>query len=336
MGRLSTAMLLVLTVLRLCQAAPSGRVLILTFEGQSADRNDYAQIEPLDPRAWRVTEMGTGCPAYPAGRAFDAGHTDPSGIPVLILPLPHDADLRQGTVEFWFRPGWNMGERRIRTLMDIKLRGGYWHGIWLGYHGTIGADTESFGMNIMDGVDHPAYVPDARHRLGWKAGEWHHLAATWTGHAVYVFADGNLVAQVFSDLPLRIRENEGQLRIGGGWGDLAPSAGGLIDEFRLVNLPLYSPTNPPDPKRRVTEPLPLGKAWLGAGAKATADSTAEPHQPLQPAPALNNGQYGDGVIVPDVIVLALPEERVVSAFEWSYDGTPYAGEGGRGWAPALP
>lgn len=315
---------------------PLPSLLVVTFEADGADRNDFGSTKPLDSKAWRTTPAGRGSPSHPEGHTLDAGLTDPAGAPVLAFPLPHDADLRQGTLELWFQPGWDMGDRRVRTLADIKLRGGYWNGIWLGYHGTIGADTESFGMNVMDGIDHPAYVHDARKNLSWKAGEWHHIAATWTGHAVFVFVDGKLVAQTFSDLPLRIGENEGQVRVGGGWGDTTPSAGGLIDEFRLVNLPLYSPQNPPNPRLRVTEPLQLGKAWRGNGARATADSTAAPQTPSHPLPALNNGQYGDSVVVPDVLQVTLAQEREVQALEWSYDGTPYAGEGGRGWAPALP
>ena len=43
------------------------------------------------------------------------------------------------------------------------------------------------------------------------------------------------------------------------------------------------------------------------------------------------GQPGKGTLT-----VHLPEEQEVTAFEWSRDGVPYAGESGRGYAWLLP
>ncbi|MCS7224431.1 MAG: discoidin domain-containing protein [Armatimonadetes bacterium] len=315
-----------------------GRMLVLTFDKDEADINDFGNLKPIDLKGWSVTNLGNGCPTNPTGRALNAGYTEEPDARVLAFSIPTDADVTQGTVEMWLKPKWSMGAREGHTLFHIKLRGGYWNGIWVGYHGTIGPTTEAFGANIMDGVDHPAYVGDAEGQLGWKADEWHHIAVTWTDHSLYVFADGKLVAQTFSETPFRIGDNEGVLCIGGsyGFGETKPLAGGLIDEFRFVNLPLYSPDNPPDPMKKVTEPIDLGVAWLGYGARAFADSVAEPELMTVHVPQLCNGEYGDAVSIEDFVVVQLPKACEVSGFEWSRDGVPYAGEKGRGWAHVLP
>lgn len=341
--------LVLANLLTVAQAQPSssahqlGRVLLLTFDSDQpqADRNDFGDPKPLDPKGFRLTEPGTGCPANPKGRALDAGFSDEFQEGCLSFALPTDADLRQGTVEFWFKPKWSMGAREGHTLFQIKLRGGYWNSIWLGYHGTIGATTEAFGVNIMDGADHPAYVRDAEAELGWKAGEWHHIAFTWTDYSIYVFADGKLVAQVISKVPFRIGANEGKVVIGGGFRDTKPTANGLIDEFRFCDLPLYSPGNPPEPMRRVSADLGLGLAGPGSGAKAFADSTAPPHPIDDDVPELHDGQYGNAVQVgtepgKGMVTVHLPDEFEVIGFEWSRDGVPYAGPQGRGWALVLP
>jgi|GEM_PF-1536975 len=313
-----------------------GRILLMTFDSDGAERNDFGSLNPIDLKGWRLTSLETGCPTNPKGRALDAGYTDDPDARLLAFSIPTDADLKQGTVEMWFKPKWSMGAREGHTLFHIKLRGGYWNGIWLGYHGTIGPTTEAFGCNIMDGLDHPAYVGDAEAQLGWKANEWHHIAVTWTEHSIYVFADGKLVAQTFSEIPLRIGENEGVVCIGGAFGENKPSAGGLIDEFRFVNLPLYSPDNPPEPTKKLTAQIDLGVARIGYGAKAFADGTAEPELLMVSVPQLCNGQYGDAVEVGKFVLIQLPEEFEVKGFEWSRDGVPYAGEKGRGWAHVLP
>lgn len=324
-------------------AAAGEHAVVVTFDQEAADRNDWGSLQPMDPQGWRLTAPGTGCPAHPQGRALDASSPDPPEARVLAFPLPTEADLRQGTVEMWFKPHWPMGAREGHTLFHLKLRGGYWNGLWLGYHGTITPTTEAFGANIMDGLDHPAYVDDAEAQLGWKAGEWHHIACTWTDHSLWVFADGRWVAQTLCEMPFQIKENEGRICLGGtfGLGETRPLAGGWIDEFRFVDLPLYSPDHPPEPMRRVTTELDLGLAGPGSGTTATADSTSPPQALTLDVPQLHDGQY-EGVVQvgsgegKEWVVVHLPEETEVSSLEWSRDGVPYGGEQGRGWAFVLP
>ncbi|MCD6352562.1 MAG: discoidin domain-containing protein [Armatimonadetes bacterium] len=323
----------------LCALVPQpGKVLLATFdEHLQADRNDWGAVKPLAARGFRLTAPGSGCPANPAGRALDAGYSDATRDGLLFLPLAPEADLRQGTIELWVKPAWPTGERKVHGFLHIKLAGGYWNSIWLGYHGTISPTSESLGSNIMDGTDHPAYVNNAR-RLGWKAGEWHHLAVSWTAHSEYLFLDGRLAATVTTKAPFMIGRTEGKLAVGCSIrGDTQACA--LVDEVRLSDVPLYSPQEPPQPARRLSPDLGLGLATLEQGAKASADSVAAEEHGYSDVPELHDGKYGRAVPVglygQAEVMVRLPRSAEVAAFEWSRDGTPYAGEGGRGWAQLM-
>lgn len=317
-----------------------GHVLLATFDdGLRADRNDWSGPEPVVARGFRVTGPGEGCPANPAGRALDAGFSPDILEGNLAFAIPETADLRQGTVEFWLKPAWAAGARHVLNFFHIKLRGGHWNGICLVYHGTIGADVEALGANIMDGLDHPAYLCPAR-PLGWKAGEWHHLAFTWTDHTEYVFWDGRLIAQFISPAPFNIKTNEGQVCLASGWKSSVP-ARILLDEFRLCDIPLYCPDHPPKPMQRPAGELDLGLAEPRSGAKAFADSTAAPQSTDEDVPELHDGVYGAAAQVGlepgrGMVLVKLAEEAEIAAFEWSRDGVPYAGADGRGWAAVLP
>jgi hypothetical protein len=334
-------MLACLAVLLAGASAPAQKVCLVSFDGDTlrAERDDFGAAEPAELTGFALTPAGGGCPTNPGGRALDAGDSEATREGRLAFPIARDGDLRQGTLEMWFRPAWGAGERAIHMLSHIKLQGGVWNSIALVYHGTIGATSEAFGANIMDGLDHPAYVSDAR-SLGWKPGEWHHLALTWTEHSEYVFVDAKLVAHVLVEQPFRIRDNEGKLCLGCPHEGTQRSAAGLIDEVRFCDVPLYSPASPPDPTLRPGEDLGLGLATAGEGAEATADSSAPPHALEFDSPLLHDGQYGQAMPVGEpgkgAVTVYLPEEREVAGFEWSRDGMAYAGEGGRGFAYLLP
>lgn len=323
-------------------AAPPGDVLLVSFDGDApeAEVNSFGGGEAGSLVGFGLTPPGEGCPSNPAGRALDAGFSDATAEGRLVFGLPKDADLRQGTVELWFRPRWATGAREGHTLFQIKLQGGVWNSIWLGYHGTIGPTSEAFGANIMDGLDHPCYVQEAT-TLGWEPGVWHHVAFTWTQRSEYLFVDGVLVAEVRLPQPLQIRGNEGQVWIGERYGGGGWPAGGVIDEFRLCNVPLYLPEAPPRPGERPTDDLGLGLAALRTGAEATADTTSPPVELRGDVPELHDGRYGEpamrvGAAGKGLVWVELPREEQVAAFEWSRDGSPYAGEEGKGYARLMP
>jgi hypothetical protein len=334
-----------IALLAILVAAPAlaqpGHVFLAGFDGDTirADRNDWGKVDPVNLTGFRLTAPGEGCPLNPSGRALDAGFTPDTRKGQLSFALPADADLRQGTFEMWFKPAWGSGERALHALFHLKLRGGPYNSLWLGYHGTIGPTSEAYGGNIMDGLDHPAYVDGKL--LKWQPGQWHHVALVWTDHSEWVFVDGKLVAQYLSQQPFRIKTNEGKLCLGSVFDGPNTTAGGLIDDVRFTDVPLYSPDQPPVITQPPTADLGVGLGTTWLGAKATADSFTPDQSLVTDIPELHDGKYGNAVPIGTVadqaeVQVDLPAEAEVKGVEWSRDGVPYAGPQGRGWAAVMP
>ncbi|HIE54177.1 MAG TPA: hypothetical protein EYP90_03165, partial [Chromatiaceae bacterium] len=196
----------------------------------------------------------------------------------------------------------------------------------------------------MDGIAHPCYVNIGRDGKGlpWKAGEWHHVAFSWTGHTIWFWGDGKLLGKLYNPVPFRIGRNEGRLDIGFPRLGFGRIAGALIDELRVCDVPLYvGEGSPPRPEKPISADLGLGLAFLGAGAKARANSTSPPERFEADVPQLHNGRYGDAVRIGveggrGWAKVCLPLEAEVSAIEWSRDGRPYGGPKGQGWAFFMP
>ncbi len=74
-------------------------------------------------------------------------------------------------------------------------------------------------------------------KLGWKAGEWHHLAATWSPTAMRIFVDGRPVAQ--APAPLVADTLADTFALGdNGWHLPHKGAETLLDEVRVYAYPL--------------------------------------------------------------------------------------------------
>jgi len=78
--------------------ARGAHVLVAAFDSDTlrADRSDFGQPEAAQTSGFRLTALGEGCLADPAGRALDAGYSPEARSGCLAFALPTDADLRQG------------------------------------------------------------------------------------------------------------------------------------------------------------------------------------------------------------------------------------------------
>ncbi len=145
-------------------------------------------------------------------------------VAIPVAGRDHDAG---GSVSLWVQPGWERGNKDDATLVQLgdQLRlVKNVHVLSLETAGTEDPDT-----------DGPASVdtPIAE----WNPGEWHHVAATWSGDAVSLYVDGELVGRQLGrghlDLP-----SETELLVGS---DVARShrvARGLIGRVDLRSRPL--------------------------------------------------------------------------------------------------
>jgi len=325
-------LLVVFTVLSV--PAQGGQLICHFNTGVNADVNDFGDRHALGQ--WSLTAAGNGCPADPQGRALDAGNVG-DRAEFLEIPVSSQVSFAQGTMECWVKTRWDwQTDRDQHTFLLLRMEGGPWNSICLYHHGRMG-EARTLAFNINDGVDNCIVCPVEQ--LGWREGEWHHLAASWTEHSEWLFADGKLVAKRFYEKPINFASPVGGLRLcpPGLWG--SPTAV-LLDEVRLSDRPLYvgyesfpPPTAPlPDTFRTSLLELP--------GTRFFASSTAPPEETESDVPELHNGLFGETIWVNRAgeawVRVDFDEIKQVSAIRWSRDGRPLKGPNDFAHAANIP
>ena len=326
----------VLLALGLCTAAPA-KQLVCHFNGNApgSDVNEFAGATSPPPEGAQLSAPGTGFPGDgPQGRALDTGIASATPM-TLKLPIARPTDLSQGTLEAWVNTGWDWGEDHgVHDFLFQRMEGGDWNSICIYYHGHMG-DAQVLAFNINDGLDH-AITYDA-HKLGWKKGEWHHLAASWTRHSTCLFADGKLVNHATYAEPMSFTPPSMPLQVGAP-GLSGERCGALMDEVHFTDAPLYVGCDSiPLAKTLLPDKLPIA---LSDGAEVTASSVAAPLVRVEDVPELHDGLYGKAVRVGQVgnageVLVTFKAPRRVAAVRWSRDGRRLVdgdGEKGTGWA----
>jgi hypothetical protein len=339
LARSALPLALVFLALPLCRPALAKQILG-HFNGTAAvDVNDFAtsadRLATADSTA-HLGPPGSGFPGDgPQGRALDAGVTG-TAPQSLSVPLDKTADFSQGTFECWVKTAWDWTEQDQRNFIGFRMEGGNWNSINLYYHGRMGA-AQVLAFNINDGVDH--CITYDGHKLGWKRGEWHHIAASWTQHSSWLFADGKLVATAAYAEPMTFTPPRTPLQIGE-TGMYGAPCGALIDEVRVCDEALYVGCDSiPLAKAPLPDRLP---ARLSDGAEVTASSTAPSIERAEDVPELHDGLYGKAVLVgrtPSTgeVLVTLKEPKRISGVRWSRDGRPLIDRGTEqeaGWARA--
>jgi len=208
-------MVLVLMVLQAAAWAEEGMLLHVTFEKGTA-----ATFAAGNPEA----KGGQGA-ALVDGKYGKAVRLAPGS------PLAYDAeknlDKRRGTVCMWIRPTWAGNEYRNHGLFrdDLPFKTGE-NGFYLWHWcvGTLRFDVRDQGDNYL--------TSDIK---GWKAGEWHHIAATWDcKEGTRLFADGMLLTtKNFSYEP----KPATKITVGSNLDGADPGLAD-IDDVRIYNYPL--------------------------------------------------------------------------------------------------
>ncbi|MCC6446844.1 MAG: hypothetical protein IT210_25755 [Armatimonadetes bacterium] len=220
--RCAAAFVLTLLCLR-AMAAPAepGALFYAGFDGS--------------PEAYSASGAGIplaveGEAAYEPGKVGQALVCGPEAASVRYR-LPGNLLPSAGTVSLWVKPlNWTPDDPNFHVFLEAGSEGGslgwllfykYFQNGWLLFR--LADEKGRFGM---------AYRP-----LAWKAGEWRHIAATWSPEALRIYEDGELIAR--ADQPPVAEKLGDSFRIGDrGWHLPHKGARTLIDEVRIYPYPL--------------------------------------------------------------------------------------------------
>jgi hypothetical protein len=163
----------------------------------------------------------------PSGVEFAAGRFD-QGIHVeygdrLSYPTLGNLDMAEGTVEFWLKPDWDGDDEQSYTFFEMGYE-------WFNRMRIMKDGANNLRIMVWD--DDTEY--GVAYNVGyWKAGEWHHIAATWQGDSIALYADSVQVGTSEGvSMPSAMVD---KLYVGSA--ALDPQyAQGVIDEFRISSV----------------------------------------------------------------------------------------------------
>ncbi len=272
-------------------AAPPGLRLDLPLDGR-ADAS-YA-ADGYGKTSYTVIEYGPGH----RGQAARVGSVRyPCG---LVAHVQRCLDPSRGSLSLWYRADWDPGDERqrrgVRTLVATPRGRGEPEPLALGIWGA----TLSLRVGVPRALNASVSVG------AWKAGQWHHIVATWEREkGIALFVDGQQAGakEGTCELP-----RVGRLYFGAEVNG-TQFANGWLDDIRLYDRPLtaaeaqaeYGGELP----RKKAEALPIA-APRAAAERAKAklvfdlpfDGSVEARQAAgNPAPVKAEGvKYGGGVV----------------------------------------
>ena len=164
-------------------------------------------------------EVGTASGvAFADGRYGEGIHVDYGDT--LSYLSAGNLDLSQGTVEFWLKPDWNGDDEESYTFFEMGYE-------WFERMRIMKDGANNLRFMVWD--DDTEY--GVAYNVGdWLAGEWHHIAVTWQGDTIALYADGlQLGTSAGVSMPAALVD---RIYVGSAARD-PQYAQGVIDELRI-------------------------------------------------------------------------------------------------------
>ena len=210
----------------------------------------------------------TGAKRVPGkfGKGIDIGKKDEY---VEIPDVLQQKTNPKGTILFWFKPNWNGGEGGAYRLFDANTGAIY----WLIGQGKEGGGAGTFGFWFEDAADADFQNWQTPSNVI-KAGEWHHVAATWDFEKkkeakFYINGkEDSQVAGLGEFPPLNTNPKIG-FNVGTGYMPAANGADSVIDEFAIYSKVLDEKEVKSDMDTLAMAVEPVGKlstTWAGIKA----------------------------------------------------------------------
>ncbi len=129
-----------------------------------------------------------------------------------------------GAIEFWVRPEWNGNDMESYTFLEVGFS-------WFNRIRIMKDGANNLRFMIWDSSHEYDIGTNVGH---WQAGEWHHVAATWSGSDSALYVDGQRQAERHDVVPPDSLAS--QLFVGSdSWGNQEAEA--TIDELRISDTP---------------------------------------------------------------------------------------------------
>jgi len=256
-------------------AAAAGRAETVFLAGFDAGYDaDFAQGSPKARLAEGVTDEDVRLTEGRFGRGVFIGRK----VPALALSYPSKGNfpVKEGTVEFWFRPEWSSDFREPDGPAWLQGR------TEVVFFLTSGEPTGFRLVKNQYNVLHFFYAlsyDSAKSRVGrvgnlWTKGRWNYYAVSWDEKEARLFLDGRLlgvsdrweVAGLIGDRLALGSLAGGPTRRDGAWG--------TFDDFRISDRKLHvSSFAPPEGPLTAEKAAPLPPASAAATSSPVAPET---------------------------------------------------------------
>jgi len=169
-----------------------------------------------------------GEPGIPTGTTFVPGRYG-QGVLVditdtLVYSTAGNLERTQGAIEFWLQPNWNGNDEQSYTFFEVGTG-------WFNRMRILKDGANNLRFLVWDSAHEYGVAYNVAH---WLAGEWHHVAVTWQGTDLALYADGQLRDSSHIARPPDLLAET--MTVGSShWGDQQANA--VLDEFRISDVP---------------------------------------------------------------------------------------------------
>ena len=139
----------------------------------------------------------------------------------------------KGTIEFWFKPSSSPGPSSYGVPLAITTQTPGMSQTQIEFHSNIFYGVGKMGFGFRQGYNYERATAESAG--WWRAGTWHHIAGSWDGDVMRIYADGVMEAVCYG---------KDKMFLHGSAVDLILPLEGVIDEIRISKCLRYGPVVP--------------------------------------------------------------------------------------------
>jgi PKD repeat protein len=164
----------------------------------------------------------------PSGATFSTGRYGQGALidaaDTLTYASAENLEREQGAIEFWISPQWDGDDQQSYTFFEVGNG-------WFNRMRVMKDGANNLRFMMWDSTTEYGVAYNVAH---WKAGEWHHVAATWDGNNIALYVDGEQRGSESDANPPDTLADT--IYVGSSsWSDQQANA--VMDELRISDVP---------------------------------------------------------------------------------------------------